>query len=53
MKRKNIRDTPAELFVPDGYEFEDIYDTADNDMDMGKPVIEEEVTVHFGRKGEK
>lgn len=53
MKRKNIRDTPAELFVPYGYEFEDIYDTDDIGMNMGEPVLEEEVTVHFGSKGEK
>ena len=53
MKSENIRDTPINLFVPDGYEFEEVYDTDDNGMDMGKPVFEEEVTIHFGRKGEK
>lgn len=53
MKKKNIREIPAELFVPDGYKFEDLYDVVDNEMDMGKPVLEEKVTVHFGRKGEK
>lgn len=48
MKKKNIKDTTAELFVHEGYEFEDLYDVDDNEMDMGKPVLEEEATVHFG-----
>ena len=48
MKNKNIRDTPAELHVPYGYEFEDLYDT-ETPEELGEPILEEEVTVSFGR----
>ena len=53
MKQKNKRDTPTELFVPYGYNFEDVYDVEDEEMELGKPLYEEEVTVKYGRKNEK
>ena len=49
MKNKNIRDTPAELHVPYGYEFDELYDTETPD-ELGVPIKEEEVEVSFGRK---
>lgn len=51
MKRKN-KNYPAELQVPYGYEFDELYDTEAPD-ELGEPIMEEEVTVHFGRKNEK
>ena len=53
MKQKKIRDTPTELFVPYGYDFEDIYEVEDEEMELGEPVFEEEVIVKYGRKNEK
>ena len=49
MKNKNIRDTPAELHVPYGYEFDELYDTVTPD-ELGEAIKEEEVKVYFGRK---
>ena len=54
MKQNNIRDTPkTEILVPFGYNFEDIYDVEDVGEELGKPVVEEEVIVKYGRKNEK
>lgn len=52
MSYKNIRDTPAELHVPYGYEFDELYDT-EAPEELGKPILEEEVTVSFGRIDKK
>lgn len=49
---KKIRDTP-ELNVPNGYEFEDMYETDDTGYGFGKPMVEEEVRVSFGRRNEE
>ena len=49
MKKKNIRDTPIELFVPYGYEFDDLYDT-ETPEELGEPIMEEEVKVRFGKE---
>ena len=51
MRKKHTRDTP-ELHVPYGYEFDDLYDT-EVPEDYGEPILQEEVTVSFGRKDDK
>lgn len=48
MKKRKIR---TELHVPYGYEFEDLYDT-EVPEELGKPILEEEVTVSFGRSNQ-
>ena len=48
MRRRKIRDTP-ELNVPNGYEFEDIYETDDTGFGFEKPILEEEVEIKFGK----
>lgn len=48
MKKRKIR---TELHVPYGYEFEDLYDT-DVPEELGEPILEEEVTVSFGRSNQ-
>ena len=52
MRNRNIRDTPAELHVPYGYEFDELYDTETPD-ELGEAIQEEEVKVYFGRKDEQ
>ena len=52
MKKKNIRDTPIELFVPFGYEFDDLYDT-ETPEELGEPIMQEEVKVRFGKEDKK
>jgi hypothetical protein len=52
MKKRHIRDTPAELHVPYGYEFDDLYDT-ETPEELGEPIKEEEVQISFGRKDDK
>jgi hypothetical protein len=48
MKKRKIR---TELHVPYGYEFEDLYDT-EVPEELGEPILEEEVTVSFGRSNQ-
>lgn len=52
MFKKKIRDTPAELFVPKGYSFDELYDT-EIPEELGEPIKEEGVTVRFGRDDEE
>lgn len=52
MKKKNIRDTPIELFVPYGYGFDELYDTQTPE-ELGEPIKEEEVKVRFGKEDKK
>lgn len=49
---KKIRDTP-ELNVPSGYEFGEIYEIDDTGYGFDKPIVEEEVNVHFGGRNEE
>ena len=48
MKKRKIR---TELHGPYGYEFEDLYDT-EVPEELGEPILEEEVTVSFGRSNQ-
>ena len=50
--KKRIRDTPK-LIVPQGYKFEEIYETDDTGYGYDSPVIEEEVEVSFGENGKE
>lgn len=52
MKKKHIRDTPAELSVAYGYEFDELYDT-ETPEELGEPIEEEEVSICFGRDEQK
>lgn len=49
MKKRKIT---TELYVPYGYEFEDLYDT-DVPEELGEPILKEEVTVSFGRSNKE
>lgn len=52
MKKKHIRDTPAELSVAYGYEFDELYDT-EMPEELGEAIEEEEVSIRFGRDEQK
>ena len=47
-----IRDTP-EIFVPEGYDLNDIIDTDGDGYFDEAPIYTEEVTVKYGRNGGK
>lgn len=38
---------PKEIFVPRGYELEDILDVEEDNFDLGEPVLCEEVSLVF------
>lgn len=39
--------TLKEIFVPKGYELEDILDLDEEDYDLGEPILSEEVRLEF------
>ncbi len=42
-----VNKEPKEIFIPRGYELEDILDVEEDEYDLGQPVLCEEVSLVF------